>query len=222
MSSKILIVAPHIDDEAIGCWSVLNRKNVEITVQYMREITANRKQEGEAAAAFFGFTPRFGGGLPSVHNGEFDEIYVPSRRDWHADHKQINMHTRQWATHFYSVDMANGKPLQPGNMQRKRECLNALYPSQRKLWETDDKYWLFEDIQTTDYDVYTKLAWTQPNGHTLTVVVNKVHETLIAQNWYPFVKLDADGIRKEDIDRLLGWCRGRVTIEYMNTIVEAL
>ena len=150
--SKVLILAPHVDDETIGCFSVLQNPSNDCTVCYFYEVDDVRRQEAVIAADRLWFTAVFD--LKNLDLTIYDQVFVPSRRDWHPDHKNLNAQYRNIATHFYSVDMANGVPLGDTESNRKREILNQCYPSQRQLWDSNAKYYLFEDIQSADYDTY--------------------------------------------------------------------
>jgi LmbE family N-acetylglucosaminyl deacetylase len=183
---KTLIIAPHIDDETIGCWSLLLDDNRKVTVCWGYELTEQRKDEANKLACYaidckFGFehlTPEF--------IKTFDEVYVPSRRDWHADHKATCAAYRQYATHFYSVDMANGRYLGEEESSKKRKFLDAWFPSQSGLWANEAKYWLFEDIQRVDYDVLEAFKVTV-FGMTATVEVPRAYtyEAQKAARWAP-------------------------------------
>lgn len=151
---KTLIIAPHVDDETLGCWSVLNDKSREITVAWLYELTPKRRAEALSIHRVT-HTMFDGAGLTEAFLKSFDEVYVPSRRDWHAAHKSTNARFRKWATHFYSVDMKQGVYLGEEMARLKHICLNTWFPSQASLWEADAKYYLFEDIQRRDYDAYS-------------------------------------------------------------------
>lgn len=149
---KTLIIAPHIDDEMIGCWSVLQDRARDITVCFGYELTPERRAEALKLVQFnvalvFGFDNL----EPDL--SAYKEVYVPSRRDWHAQHKITNSKFRGWATHFYSVDMEAGVYLGDAESKTKRAALDDIYPSQASLWATNAKYYLFEDIQSKDYAV---------------------------------------------------------------------
>lgn len=155
---KTLIIAPHVDDETIGCWSILNDAKRSVTVAWLYELTPKRRAEALSIHLVDEFV--FGPILSEEFLKSFDEVYVPSRRDWHADHKEANALYRKWATHFYSVDMQNGEYLGDEQSSQKRQALNTWFPSQASLWETNAKYYLFEDIQKQDYDTYAVFALT--------------------------------------------------------------
>jgi hypothetical protein len=216
----VLILAPHADDEVIGCWSVLLDPEVTVSVVYFFELTDERKAEALVCCASFGFDLEFADFNTYEIPDGYHEVYVPSRKDWHADHKMVNAKYRNKATKFYSVDMACGKLVQVP--RAKQKLLNDIYPSQASLWENNDKYWLFEDIQETDYDEYRTLAWTQPSGRTLavTVPVNDVDKVL---GWH--LTNNRGGQfghnRREFMNDLLAICTGKVTVTYDNITVEA-
>lgn len=164
---KTLIIAPHVDDELIGCYPVLKRfmeygKNDLLDVVWLYEASNDRLAEGRGAALFLGFrgftcTPESLGLL--ITSNQYDQVYVPARQDWHADHKKANTLARQYATHFYSVDMFNGKPLAPADRDDKKRLLDQFYPSQKKLWANDAKYYLFSAISEVDYLIYETLIF---------------------------------------------------------------
>lgn len=215
---KALIIAPHVDDETIGCWSVLTSNN-DVTVLYLNnELTQERVAEARSAGFHLGFDPVFGSDEAAVALRLYERVYVPSRRDWHADHKRANMQWRQHATHFYSVDMERGTLLP--NAADKRKALDLLYPSQASLWNNNDKYWLFEDIQEQDYDVYRKLAWTLPFGGFIEVTVLEKHATWVNTHWRASHEFRKE-LTKHDINYLLANVTGKVTINLNGVIYEA-
>lgn len=176
---KVLIIAPHPDDEVIGCWSVLKNMENTIDVLYEYELTETRMNEARKTANILAFTPFFGQGPDNdggkhwdVKGSYYDEIYIPCRQDLHPHHKQVNSLYRSVATHFYSVDMNAGAAcLDKIAAEEKRDFLIQHYPSQLKLWDRDDKYWLFEHIRTTDFDIYETLLMTSTGGRKYKVLV---------------------------------------------------
>ena len=164
-----LILAPHVDDELIGCSSLLypreGREQREVIVIYFQEFTYERAAEAVQASKTLGFTaypPQLEETVREIA-GRCDFVCVPSRRDHHPAHKAVNAKYRSIATHFYSVDMEGSRPLSLAAAGEKRHYLNSLYPSQAALWENDHKYWLFEDIQEQDFDTYVAVdvGWAQ-------------------------------------------------------------
>lgn len=161
-----LIVAPHIDDELIGCYSVLEKEGHKTDVLYLYDLSPERKAEAEHGSQILGF------GILNFFprtKDTYSKIYVPSRHDWHAQHKEAYLSYRTKATHFYSVDMVGGKPLSTEDQERKKYLLDTIYPSQKALWERDHKYFLFESIATKDYAEYVTLEY--PGGFSPTKIV---------------------------------------------------
>lgn len=160
-----LIVAPHVDDEIIGCYSVVTQSK-DVTVQYLSEVTPVREAEARKAGEVLNFKivlfPYF------VSPKGFDFIYVPCRQDTHAGHKKANAMFRWCATHFYSVDMDQGATyLGEEEAGKKFALLNSLYASQSDLWKHDARYWLFEHIRELDFEVYTTVTI---RGYTVTAL----------------------------------------------------
>lgn len=166
---RTLILAPHVDDEAIGCWSVI-KQSIEglrdTQVVYFNEISSERRAEAINAGLAGSFIPVFidnltypvsfpdSQGMEDWTRSQFDEVYVPARTDWHAAHKKLNADYRKYATHFYMTDMVEGAAfIGETQSQEKRDFLDAHYVSQRHLWKRNAKYYLFESLSDRDYQV---------------------------------------------------------------------
>lgn len=164
---KNVILAPHIDDELIGCYSVISRhiqaKKIghpsSLHVLYFHDLTPERMQEASKFAEQGEFYVTFGPFKEVVHSacsGALN-VYVPHRKDAHIHHKGLNCMYRELATKFYSVDMVGARPLGHEDAQEKKAMLDKYYPSQSKLWERDEKYFLFESIRDHDYEMYSTI-----------------------------------------------------------------
>jgi hypothetical protein len=216
---KTLIIAPHIDDELIGCYSVLRDfrdygKNDQLDVVWLYDITTERLAEGKALAEYFGFN---GSALFStqaldiIKSSSYDQIYVPARQDWHTDHKVTNSQFRAYATHFYSVDMVNGVPLLEREAKEKKALLDDFYPSQSKLWATDASYYLFTSISNTDIQTSIKLRYEMFSVTVDPKYYSAAH-AVILQNMAEFTEMNIKAFSK-----LVGVCpSGEITCEHIS------
>jgi hypothetical protein len=154
-----VILAPHVDDEVIGCFSLLAAKKVSHVV-YFFDLDPKRIKEAHASASYFGFNPVVLGATSwgAMNSTNFETILVPNIKDLHPHHKAVNQIGRSGLLPgqkilFYSVDMNTElSVLDQPKAERKLEALNTLFPSQKRLWLRDDKYWLFESIQQSDLE----------------------------------------------------------------------
>lgn len=150
---KTLIVAPHADDEILGCFSVMLDKAHDRTVLLLDEIDRMRLAEAWSSCKTLGaklvLSP------PENIATTFEAVYVPCRQDTHPAHREANMRFREAATHFYSTEMGEGAEyLGPSRAASKKFHLDKYYPSQRSLWAKNDKLWMFEGIRQRDFETY--------------------------------------------------------------------
>ena len=155
---RCLIIAPHCDDELIGCSSVLLDPSNEVTVAYLYELTEQRIAESTHLSSALGFSPLFSNRdfaqaqLVEIAK-DFERIYIPSRSDLHLNHKQTFRQFIGIATHTYQTNMS-GCALYD-QWERKLELLNTYYGSQKDLWATNASYYLFERIERIQFDYWT-------------------------------------------------------------------
>lgn len=224
---RVLIVAPHADDEVIGCWSIMSRPDIQLSVLYLYELTPVRIEEVRVLANAMVFEPFFR--PEDVDFTSYAQVYVPSRKDWHAAHKEANRLYRKYATHFYSVDMEQGVTLPEPLATRKRGTLDAYYPSQRKLWDTNDKYWLFEDIQGRDFEVYTFVPCclasyphriVDPSPH-FTVRCRQEYAPAVQAAWCALEYSMYPRSLTEVVNWVVGiGIKGKITIQYQGLEIE--
>lgn len=181
MPKRVLILAPHVDDEFIGCSQVILNQNNHVTVAWFYDITLERRIEGIDAAAKLGFIPMFTPTSSDLDWSQWDQVLVPRRDDAHPAHKAINTRFREHATDFYSIDMLSAPVLPEAQQQRKRELLNMLYPSQSALWERDHKYWLFENVSSRDYETYASVKEKSVQVTCLVEHVDAVKKVMLEQ-----------------------------------------
>lgn len=149
-----VIFAPHIDDEVIGCWSLLSAGLVA-EVYYFFDLDNLRMSEANYAAYKYGFKAVFVNSIDDALKSKVEGkiLLLPSVKDNHPDHKMINQFGKTFRNEkmFYSIDMNNKfKVLDEDERDQKLNHLNLIYPSQKELWENDAKYYLFEGINKSD------------------------------------------------------------------------
>lgn len=157
--SRYVILAPHIDDETIGCHSLLV-KGVVNSVYYFFEFDKKRMIEAIAASHKFGFMPFFATSLDIFKNvsKKYNPIFapdvsilVPRIDDHHPAHQAVNRMAKEVFSNllFYSIDMNAGAALYDES-DRKRDDLYQLYPSQKQYFDDHPQCYLFEHISDMD------------------------------------------------------------------------
>lgn len=157
---RYTILAPHVDDEVVGCYRLLDAGEVD-AVYYGFELSDTRWKEAEACAKRFGFQPYrlFGRGSPHASPLEIPSVHtllvVPHIKDHHPDHKKVSRYARHlhYPKKYYSVDMnVEMEALTPEFQRDKKAALIDLFPSQKELFLSDQKYYLFETLLDSEYD----------------------------------------------------------------------
>ena len=157
-SKPYIIFAPHVDDEMIGCWTLIRDKLVQ-TVYYFNDLDESRKEEAITASKAFDFEVNFDKDYPKIDEDMI--LLVPNIRDAHPHHKIVNYRVRTLypknKKQYYSIDM-NHKIMLLDDYTDKLDALLKYYPSQSVLLN-DGKYFLFESIQDTDVSRYTLIKF---------------------------------------------------------------
>jgi len=147
-----VIIAPHPDDEIIGCFSMIHNNEVGEILYITDFAEPERINAGLCFCAEYGIIGR------SI---TFDQLsdclsthltYFPSPFDFHAHHKIVSAVGLMLAEKgkdvgFYSIEKnLINLPLPPKLIEEKRKLLDTYYPSQKKLWDTNEAYLIFEYI----------------------------------------------------------------------------
>ena len=143
-----IILAPHVDDEIIGCYSLL--KNSKITkVIYFYDLTDERKEEALKIGKFFEHEVSFNGFEEKISQNAI--IYIPSKFDYHPHHYKIYQYGQILVPgekiFCYSVEKnLHCNLLSEEDRNFKLKVLNDQIPSQKELWASNMKYIIFELI----------------------------------------------------------------------------
>jgi len=148
-----IIIAPHPDDEIIGCFDILNNPKNNIIVIYTEEIDKKRKDEAANLRNIFE-TVKVQLYLNQIPQHLFDDkpiIHYPDPIfETHPIHRLQGNIGEQLLRYmdlkvvFYSTNMTAPYIYENENSEYKKLALDKVYPSQKKLWKYDHKYFLFE------------------------------------------------------------------------------
>jgi hypothetical protein len=151
MSKEFIIVAPHPDDEIIGCYEKLVDKEIIPIIIYGPDTEQKRREESLKLKEFTDIKVQlFQANIPPNllnKNNSFmmpDPIYEthPLHRFYGAMGE--NMARQGLDVTFYSTQMKAPFIREVKDPGAKKSLMNTVYFSQSSLWEYDHKYFLFE------------------------------------------------------------------------------
>jgi hypothetical protein len=150
------ILAPHLDDEVIGCFHVLD------TIDRIFYFTDDYRVDAIKA------DPRYSkweaDSVGRIVAG--DTVFVPSRFDLHPLHHLVRRIGLLLPARlmYYSVEM-NTPWLEEELRPREKEALfRELYPRERERL-VDHKYWLFRSVQPFDEITWASVGWKFEEFH---------------------------------------------------------
>jgi len=146
---ETVIIAPHPDDEIIGCYKYLTTTNPIIiydgdTENERREETKKLRDHVEIKMQMFQKS------IPTTFINKDTIIYVPDPiYERHPLHRYWGFEGEKLARKGYNVVFYNTNMNAPyihevENVAAKEALLNTVYPSQSNLWKYEKKYILFE------------------------------------------------------------------------------
>lgn len=175
---NILILAPHPDDEVIGCSTILRKAKLNqdsVNIVYFFDITKERLRELISLSVDEKF--RFYIFEEDKKKLEYlfdeaDQVYVPSEKDNHPAHKFVNQFAYKfnpidygYELAFYTIDKnIPFSVLSPDEIEYKKQLL-SYYSSQKRLWEHDEKYILFEGFRKRDYQLFASISFQFEGFH---------------------------------------------------------
>jgi len=147
-----VIVAPHPDDEIIGCFEQLKNPANNLVIIYSgdtdvdrREVVLNLKKEiPHLKIQLFQQT------VPQTFLSPLNKFFFPDPiYEVHPKHREWGFMGEQLARNGFDVTFYNTNMNAPYIHEvklpdDKKYLLNKVYPDQKSLWEYDHKYFLFE------------------------------------------------------------------------------
>lgn len=156
-----VILAPHPDDEIIGCYTLLLSHRNNCTVIFTEPI-GDRRKEMEISSAAFAFKwyceRHWEGHILANLTGGRCLVAPDPYFELHPAHKEIGAAAwalaRRLGCPFFSYTTNMNVPylreLKSEQAYKKRDLLDTCYPSQGSLWLQDHRYWLFEGMAQWD------------------------------------------------------------------------
>lgn len=195
------IFAPHLDDEIIGCYSII--KEVDYVIYFTKDYREGILKESWVKAL----------NLPTyIYKDDFnfnvikeeDTIYLPSKYDYHPFHKlvrnkYINYNCKKL---FYSVEMNVPWLEEEEDKLGKLELLKKMYPNE-DLFIKNDKYWIFKSIKKYDDIIFFKyqvndfkILINQELNFKILLMLHKFDNILKIQNFlqnlFPLSEIEID------------------------------
>jgi hypothetical protein len=148
---KYVVVAPHPDDELIGCYHLFRKKLVKKVLYYnLNRMSKARQKEAVNFCKDMGVEYNILTDSSISELSKTETYLIPFSTDHHPEHKWIHSLFKHHFTNigFYSIDMNNDfvRELDEKDKTAKKRMLDTYFPSQKSLWKSDWKYWMFEGI----------------------------------------------------------------------------
>jgi hypothetical protein len=139
-----IIIAPHADDEIIGCFSILKRG-----VPWILFGTPLGVKEAKVSANYFGFQPLQISDLPQFMKKESTFFFPDPYFELHPLHRQLGALGEKLFREgedviFYTTNMNTPYIRETEKRDEKLEAMNYCYPEKSDLWKYEHKFYLFE------------------------------------------------------------------------------
>jgi hypothetical protein len=147
---EIVIVAPHPDDELIGCYEQLITGE-NLVIIYSGDTPQNRREKALKLKDHINLTHQlFHMAIPQIFMSKDNKFFAPDPiYENHPKHREWGMIGESMARQGYDVTFYNTKMNAPYiheviSPEQKRILLEKVYPDQKSLWKYEHKYFLFE------------------------------------------------------------------------------
>ena len=149
MQKSIIIVAPHEDDEIIGCFEILQEatnKNLQVQVMYPNSLTPPQHYCEVSALSFKVIIGRacWPFLFPTKVEKNIQFFFPDPVYETHPEHRRLGqigegLLRKGGDVVFYSVNMQAPYIREVKNPEQKKQALNLYYPEKSDLWRYDHK-----------------------------------------------------------------------------------
>lgn len=147
----VVIIAPHPDDEIIGCYEIITNKDLSSAVIYSDKIDGKRREAAVTLREYSNIKLQmFQQSIPPSLLKDTNTFYFPDPvYEIHPLHRQWGLIGESMARGgfdviFYSTSMTAHYIHEVDEPEKKKELLNKVYKDQSDLWKYDHRYFLFE------------------------------------------------------------------------------
>lgn len=150
MIKETIIIAPHCDDEIIGCYSILDDKTINPLIIYTEPTTVERQKEAMKIKEHFSIRGQmYCQSIPASFLNPNNRFYFPGPDEIHPAHRRQAAVGEGLARQgldviFYTTNMNVPWIREVTNNTEKFNTLQDIYPSQSELWRYEHKYYIFE------------------------------------------------------------------------------
>jgi hypothetical protein len=148
--NETIIIAPHPDDEIIGCYEILTDNSIrtivihDVVIDFDRQVEAMKLRDNSNVKSIM-----FQHSLPTNLLSKSNTYYFPNPiYETHPKHREKGnvgeaLLRSGFNVIFYSTEMNSPAKFECSTPDKKLELLNLIYPSQKSLWEYEHKFFLF-------------------------------------------------------------------------------
>lgn len=141
------VIAPHADDEIIGCYELLASGLVKTVLFPNGDVI----EEAERSSEHFLFTRGLIDDEDFYNKHERIYVFPDPYFETHPKHRELgalgeSLLRQQRQVLFYTTNMSAPYIHEVTQPKIKLHCLNTLYPRKRSLWDYEHKYFLFEGL----------------------------------------------------------------------------
>jgi len=147
--SDIIIVAPHGDDEIIGCYEIMKAR--KCIILYTEDVNSDRQKEINALKNKIDLKAQlYLKSIPGILQKKENTFLFPDpTTELHPAHRAQGaigetMVRTGFDVIFYTTNMNAPYIHEVPEWEEKKKLLDFIYKSQNNLWRFDNKYFLFE------------------------------------------------------------------------------